>query len=310
MSTTTTYRKRSKRRTYGERKWGPPPTTRRKPTGPSKRQQAGEQALADVLELFESDALPAAIAETVIARSRDTISSRWSLGNQLLCLLAGTADAAGFRQWEACDRHVKKGAKAFYILGPKTRKIRETDKATGEETERVICSGFVGIPVFRVEDTEGRPVEDDYSPPELPPLFDVAKRFGVSITYAPFVARFRGYYSPGNESIVLCSHDVRTFFHELAHAAHARVLRAKGEEIREGNHAELVAETVAATLCRLYDFDGYLRKCSEYLSAHANGKSPAVAAMRVLGDVQAVLEMIFDATDDESESRQPVALAA
>jgi len=106
---TTTYRKPQRRRTYGERKWGAP-ATRSKPTGPSKRQQAGEKALADVLELFESDRLPAAIAETVIARKRDTVSSRWSLGNQLLCLLAGTADAAGFRQWEAADRKVKKGA--------------------------------------------------------------------------------------------------------------------------------------------------------------------------------------------------------
>ncbi|HMI99258.1 MAG TPA: ArdC family protein [Gaiellaceae bacterium] len=305
----TTYRKPARRRTYGERKWGPP-ATRSKPTGPSKRQQAGEKALADVLELFESDALPAAIAETVIARTRDTVSSRWSLGNQLLCLLAGTADAAGFRQWEAADRKVKKGAKAFYILGPKTRKIRETDKATGEETERTICSGFVGIPVFAVEDTEGRPIEDEFAPTEFPPLFEVAKRFGVSVTYAPFVARFRGYYSPGNEGIVLCSHDVRTFFHELAHAAHARVLRAKGAELVVGNHAELVAETVAATLCRLYDFEGYLRKCGDYLSAHANGKSPAVAAMRVLGDVQAVLEMILETEAEEAPHAGALPLAA
>src|SRR5262249_4422793 len=151
-----------------------------------------------------------------------------------------------------------KGSRAFYILGPVTRKIRGEDPNTGEETERVITTGFVGIPVFRYEDTEGAELErPDYRPATFPPLYDVAARVGVRVDYLPFVDRFRGYYSPGENRIVLCSHDECTFFHELAHVAHRQVTAA--EEWRGGQNPkrEIVAETVAATLCRLYGLDGY-----------------------------------------------------
>ena len=225
----------------------------------------------------------------------------WSLGNQLLCLLNGTCDARGFRQWKHVGRNVQKGARAVYILGPKQRKIRETNAETGDETERVIVSGFVGIPVFRYEDTEGLSIErPDYQPATFPPLFDVAERFGVSVAYGPFAGRFRGYYSPGDERIMLCSHDTRTFFHELAHAAHKRVLTARSETLKAGQNArqEIVAEVVAATLARLFDLDaGQLAYSADYVSAYAKGENPGRAAMKVLGDVQAVLLEILEAAD-------------
>lgn len=262
-----------------------------------KRAEAADQALAEILELFDSGELPARIAETVIARAEgDSPSAAWSLGNQLLMVMAGTADARGFRQWEEVARHVKRGSKAFYILAPCTRKVREADTETGEERERVIVTGFKGVPVFRLEDTEGEPVErPDYQPAEFPPLFDVAERLGVSVEYVPYVDRLRGYYAPAQERIVLCSHDVRVFFHELAHAAHERVNGAlKGGQVPS---QEIVAETVAATLCRLYGFDGYVASGAEYIRGYANGKGPAQAAMRVLGDVQKILALILEGDD-------------
>jgi antirestriction protein ArdC len=252
------------------------------------------------LECFESGELPPRIAETVIARAEgEAPSACWSLGNQLLCLLSGTADARGFRQWKEVGRSVRKGARAIYILGPKTRKITEKDAATGEEVSRPICTGFVGIPVFRFEDTQGLPLQrhSDYRPAEFPPLYDVAERLGVRVDWAPFVRDFRGCYSPGDDRIMLCSHDCRTFFHELAHAAHARVYRARGESMPTGQQSrtECVAETVAAVLCRLYDVEtGTLAHSADYLT-HYSKRGPAHAAMRVLKDVQAVLEVILEA---------------
>src|SRR4051794_40846156 len=47
----------------------------------------------------------------------------WSLCNQLLVLLAGTADARGYRQWQEGGRHVKKGAKSIRILASCTRRL-------------------------------------------------------------------------------------------------------------------------------------------------------------------------------------------
>jgi antirestriction protein ArdC len=283
------------------------------PERSSKRQEAADAALAAILDLFESGELPARVAETVIARQEGTSPmASWSLGNQLLCLLAGTTDARGYRQWQEVGRHVVKGAKAVYILAPKTRKIRETDPESGEERERVFVAGFIGLPVFRYEDTDGLSIErPDYEPATFPPLFEVAERLGVSVSYGPFAGRFRGYYSPGDERVMLCSHDERTWFHEIAHAAHARILRARGEELRGGQVAsqEIVAEVVAATLAKLFDLDpGQLAYSVEYVRSYASGGNPGRAAMRVLADVQAVLSLILETADAEAPA--PVAVAA
>jgi hypothetical protein len=303
MSTTlhpTERRARRRRRTTGPTFGPQAPQGVEKAKGPSKRMEAAESALSSILELFESGDLPARIAETVIARHEgEAPSATWSLGNQLVCLLSGTADARGFRQWKEVGRHVRKGAKAVYILGPRTRKVTDRDTATGEESTRTIVSGFVGIPVFRFEDTEGLPLQryTDYRPATFPPLYDVAERLGVRVDWAPFVRDFRGYYSPGDDRIMLCSHDVRTFFHELAHAAHARVFKNRGETMPTGqtSRCECVAETVAATLCALYDIETEaLAHSADYLT-HYSKRGPAVAAMKVLGDVQAVLEVILEA---------------
>ncbi len=266
---------------------------------PTRQQEAAEQALTTVLELFsDPERLPDAIAETVIVRkSTDAPIASWSLGNQLLCLLAGTDDARGFKQWQEADRHVVKGARAIRILGPCKTTITETDKATGEKVKRSIVTGFVGIPVFPVEMTEGTPVErPDYRPAVLPPLFDVSTRLGVSVDWVPFTSRYRGAYAPGRDAIVLASWDESTWFHELSHAAHERVLADRGGSLKGGQQPgqEIVAEVCAAVLCKLYGLEGHLPHCREYVDHYAGSARPAKAAMRVLGDVQAVLAILLD----------------
>jgi hypothetical protein len=261
-----------------------------------KRQAEAQAALQRVLELFESGELPERIAETVIAPApTDAPSNSWSLGNRLLQLLAGTTDGRGYRQWQQVNRHVIKGAKAFYILAPCTRTIHEKD-ADGSEQTRTIVTGFTAIPVFRLEDTDGEPLEQpDYRPALLPPLHDVAERLGVPVSYRPYVAKFLGYYSPGTDEIVLCSHDVRTFFHELAHAAHQRVLKQRGTTLKGGQQAgqEIVADTVAAVLCELFGYSGYLASSRDYIQSYANGENPAKAAMHLLGEISDVLSLIL-----------------
>jgi antirestriction protein ArdC len=225
-------------------------------------------------------------------------------------LLAGSTDSRGYRQWQEVGRHVRKGERAHYILAPVTRKRTERDPETGEESERPCCVGFVGIPVFGIHQTDGFSIEaPDYRPATFPPLMDVAAAWGIRVDYAPFVARFRGYYQPGEDRILLCTHDARTFFHELGHAAHARVMRERGEELKPSDRAEVVAEVVAATLCKLYDVEaGSLAYSAEYVRGHAKGGNPGRAAMRVLGDVQACLTLILEG--DEAASTAPVEAVA
>ena len=94
------------------------------------------------------------------------------------------------------------------------------------------------------EDTEGDPLPD-YSPPEPPPLYDVAKRFVEDITYRPFAGVWLGRFSPGSKTITLATHDAPVFFHELAHAVHHQL---KPGGLEGGQHAgqEVVAELAPA----------------------------------------------------------------
>jgi len=305
-------RRRQPRVQYDGRSYGSGrPDRKPERKGPNVRQEAAEQALNEVLELFaDPDRLPAAIAETLIARQEGSSPMvNWSLPNQLLCVLAGSLDCRGIRQWNEAGRQVRKGARCVRILAPRTRKIREQDPSSGEESERVVTVGFLGIPVFRVEDTEGAPLEvPSYEPASFPPLYEAAERLGVRVDYAPggAGARFRGAYQPSQQRIVLLTHDAVTFLHELAHAAHDRVLRARGAALTGGQVAsqEVVAEVVAATLCKLYGLDGYLAGCRTYVEHYAERTGAAKAALRVLADVQAVLLEILEA------ATEPAATAA
>lgn len=271
---------------------------------PSKAQAAAAEALDYILEKFSTgDELPEAIATVMIARLEGVAPmASWSLGNQLLALRAGTTDARGYRQWEHVGRHVAKGCRAFYILAPRTAKRTETDPETGEKTTRPFITGFVGLPVFRYEDTEGLPIErEQYDPPSLPPLHEVARALGVSVEYAPAPhgCDYAGFYQPEKERIVLVTHAERTFFHELAHAAHRRVLQARGKDLSGGQDPaqEIVAETVAAALCKLYGFEGYLYTGREYVTRYAEAagiENPAKAAIKCLADVQATLYLIVE----------------
>lgn len=255
--------------------------------GKTETRERAEQAVSGIVKMFESGELPEAIARTVIHRQHsDAPSAKWSLGNQIIMFFQGTADARGFRQWEKAGRTVKKGARAFYILAPLTKKIE--DKESGEE--KVIITGFKSVPVFALENTEGdEVVVPDYQPPTLPPLMDTAKRFGLDINWAPFTGFAYGAYGPGSKQVTLMTHDEVVWFHELAHAAHDRVEGVKGGQDRK---QEIVAETVAAVLAVLYGFEGHLPHSYEYIADYA-GENPARAIMGVLSTVQKVLDEIL-----------------
>ncbi len=83
--------------------------------------------LQRIVELFKAGQVPKALAVTTIPPQADIPSAKWSWSNKLLQFLADTSDARGYRQWEQAERQVKKGAKAFHILGLKTKKLPGTD---------------------------------------------------------------------------------------------------------------------------------------------------------------------------------------
>ena len=249
-----------------------------------------KEALNNILSRFKSGDIPKAIAYSMFPIP-DTPAAKWSLSNRILMFIADTQDGRGINQWKKAGRHVKKGAKAFHILAPRFGKKENDD---GEE--EVVLKGFFSIPMFRYEDTEGEPL--DYEQIELPnlPLLEVAREWGLSVKPIPGNYSYYGYYSNTRKEIALATEEETVFFHELSHAAHARV---KGK-IKPGQDwkQEIVAELSAAVLCHMVgkDGDAYLGNAYQYIDRYAKeAKVSAISAcFQVMGDVEKVLSEILN----------------
>ena len=257
--------------------------------GITARERAN-QAAQGVLRVWESGQLPALIAQSVLASKTDLPCAKWSLGNRLMMLVQGTADARGFRQWKEVERNVRKGSKAIYILGPV---LVKRDKESQESDLALI--GFRGIPVFRFEDTEGETLEtSDYAPEALPPLQTVAERIGVQVSYCPALADFMGRYIPNHKQIELCTHDSSTWFHELSHAVDdylGSMKRAKRKDDAAYKDGEVVAEFCAAALSKLYGVP-YEHNALKYIQHYRQDAAKAVT--RLLARIEAVLAFILE----------------
>jgi hypothetical protein len=248
------------------------------------------------VQLFSSKQLPDLCAKALI-NSPAKPSAKWSFGNQLLMLLAGTSDARGFRQWNEAERWVSKGAKAFWILGPVRKKVKASKEALqekGEPTEgfRDVLIGFKTIPVFRFEDTYGQDLPV-YEPKSPPPLLEVAERFGMRVQYERLAPGVYGAADHINKTIVLATEDWDVFFHELGHSIH-RTFEPKSGHGQEPE-AETIAQLVAATLARLYGNPADSFSWS-YIASYAQSNNPQNVGrlcMRVLDRTKKVLDLIY-----------------
>jgi len=250
------------------------------------------ETLNSILEAFETGNIPEAIAFSMFPIP-DLPSSNWSVLNRITIFLSGTADARGFRQWNDAGRHVKRGAKAIHILVPRMIK-RKIPSETGEAEDEEVLSGFMARPVFRVEDTDGEPL--DYQQLELPalPLMERAKEWGLTVKAVPGNYEYHGYFSQDKHEIGLASKDEAVFFHELAHSAHHRIV---GDLKRVSPwEKEVVAELAAAALCKMVGKDSkHLGSSYQYIQHYAEqeGLSPLKACLRVIGETEAVLTTIL-----------------
>jgi hypothetical protein len=259
------------------------------------------RVLETILERFKSGDIPKAIAYAMYPIP-DIPSARWSYLNKMVVYLSGTWDARGIRQWNRAGRVVKKGAKAIYILVP--RVIRKRDYLRNEETR--ILKGFLAKAVFRVEDTEGEPLdyEKEIPLPELP-LLERAREWGITVTGRSRFSRYLGFYDHGNRQIELATPEEIVFFHELAHAAHARLnggLRDEAVWIKE-----VVAELSAQVLCQLVgrkpqDRLGNSYRYIEKYSSSAS-LSPISACLKLLDTVERVLNLILAKEDADHVER-------
>lgn len=265
------------------------------------QQQKVKSTLNTVVNLFKAGDVPKAISIAVFPPYANIPSTSWSLANRLIMISNDTNDSRGFRQWQKIGRKVKKGAKCFYIISPKMVKktVDRVNKATGEtETiEKKIIVGYVPVPVFAVESTEGEELE--YEPLELPelPLFDKAKEWGISVCGVSFMGLYYGSYEQrGNrEMIRLATPSEKTWFHELSHAAHSRVVK----NLKRGQdpYQEIVAELSAQVLAQLVgtQIESTLGNSYEYIKHYTSKINQTVerGCLSVIADVEKVLNLIL-----------------
>ena len=258
-----------------------------------------KEALNVILEQFENGDIPEAVALTCYPQV-DIPMTKWSLLNRLLAYSSGTQDARGIRQWNTIGRHPRKGSKAIHIFAPVGRKVKD------EKDDEMIVYSFILVPVFRVEDTDGKPVEyPKLIIPELP-LLKRAEAWGISVKAVAGSSYFYGAYAQGRKEIVLASPEESVFFHELCHSAHHRIIGklTPGQDWRQ----EIVAELGAIVLCKLIgkEPDKALGNGYRYIARYAEKAklSTYAATLRVLGDTEQVLGLIL--SQDSESTQHPV----
>lgn len=257
------------------------------------------ETLNRLIAKFRSGDVPKAISYSMFPIP-NIPSASWTMANRVLMYSAGTYDARGIRQWAEAGRRLKKKAKPFHIVVPRIVK-----QQSGDGKENGVLVGFMVRPVFRVQDTVGEPVE--YAAIEVPelPLIERAREWGIAVHALPGPYRFLGWFDQERKWIVITSPDENVFFHELSHAAHARVLGKlkPGEDLKQ----EIVAELCAAALCVM------VGKSTKHLGnnfrnifdfASKVNLTPAEACWEVLDDVEKVLGLILKGEQESGHQQQ------
>jgi len=256
-----------------------------------------------ILEAFESGDIPKAVAVACFPIP-DIPSAKWSISNRTIQFIFGTSDSRGYRQWQEVGRQVKNGAKAIHILAPCIKK--ETDELTNEE--KLILTSFKAAPVFRVEDTEGEPL--DYQNIEIPelPLIERANDWGIDVKTVPGNYRYFGYFSPDRKEIALATKSELVFFHELAHAADHMI---KGN-LKPGQEPfqEITAELSAQALARIAgkSAEDTTGNSYRYIKMYAEKikMDPHKACLKVLADTEKILNLILHGKGDDIQKLQQV----
>lgn len=251
-----------------------------------------------IIEAFQSGNLPKALAPIFIRRKDGVPCRSWSWGNQLLCVIYGTSDARGIRQWNECGRWVKKGSKAFDILVPLMKPATVINEETKQEKRIEVLIGFKTAPVFAVECTDGKAIERDQDVLQwinALPLIDVARSWGLNVdAFNGKDGQALGHFCK-DQAIGLGVQNLSTWAHELLHAADHRLgtLKEKGQHWR----SETVAELGGAILleCLGYSNESDRGGCFDYVSKYAQdaGLQPIQACTDVLKRTCDAVELIL-----------------
>ncbi|CAM5455164.1 MULTISPECIES: ArdC-like ssDNA-binding domain-containing protein [Leifsonia] len=231
--------------------------------------------------------------------------------NNLLLILAQKPDAtmvAGFRQWQAKGRQVRKGEKSIKIFGYREKKTETAaDDDTSSDEGRVVRY-FPALSVFDIAQTD--PIEGADPLPSDPtqqltgdqdhgliaPLSDHLESRGWTISREP-LTRASGYTDPETLRVILAEgisveQSAKTLIHETAHIELHHIDSV--EEYRQHRgRMEVEAESVAYVVAGLCGFD-----TSAYSIGYIAGWSDEdvtvirASASRVLAAVHSIAGML------------------
>lgn len=156
----------------------------------------------------------------------------YSMGNLAFLLYQGVTPqpVANYQRWQEVGRHVKRGAKAFYILRPINVKLDELDDEGNPKT----ITRFKPVKsVFRLEDTDGEPLPEL----ELPEWSRERMLGNLAIELASDFPTYNGNVQGLSEGRTIYINPVakypeKTFFHETSHCVHGHT---------EGDYSEYLA---------------------------------------------------------------------
>ncbi|HWQ96331.1 MAG TPA: ArdC family protein [Candidatus Methylomirabilis sp.] len=237
-------------------------------TAPETKSPRVKEAMDLLLKIFDEDNLEK-VARAVFRGSSNIPSDKWSFFNRIVMFMHDAEDSRGFKQWHEAGRHVMKGSKAFYILGPVFKKITEEKPTALGETERIekeVLAGFRAIPVFRNEDTDGAPlITEDYKV-NIPCEFNgIIQELNLKVVPVRFCGIY-GSFNLFNKNIKLASPDIEVFLHELSHAVDNKL---NGLKAGQKNDQEVIAEFSAAVIGYLMGYKIPLGNVKEYIESYS-----------------------------------------
>ena len=264
---------------------------------------AAGRVLDRLVEEFGNDiTIPRYMANAMI-QVPGVPSEKWSLNNQIVQAISGTGDARGYRQWQQAGRHVRKGAKAIYILVPRTVMV-ETDETDdhGEPISRPRLVGFGAAPVFRLEDTDGEPLPR-YEPATPPPLLALAEHNGITVTYRNSTHGEEGSYNHLTKELSLSVEEPEVFLHELLHHYDKTPKEADGQDpVRE-----CIAQLGACVLAELYELPGrHKANTAAYVAMYADVKTPDQLGLACLKVAEKTMTAVRAILADAARLNVPV----
>jgi antirestriction protein ArdC len=167
-----------------------------------------------------------------------------------------------------------------------------------DETAKEVIR-FKEMPVFRVEDTEGAPL--DYEERvitfdvESLPFIEVAKSLGVTVEAGLTLDGSAGWYKNSKKFILMGTANPVVFLHELSHAVDFALPNRKEHDYAYG---EVVAELSAAFLASLYGIKYDIAQTKSYIESWSGKGHVAFKVVDALARVEEIYHFIENSKNE------------